>query len=247
MSSIKCQYLEKPQWKLGNRDLYDFESEIRVHRFFIPSYLSTIPSCFILLNEEEKKRANNYLQQKDSQRFIIARGLLKTWASQYLGIPAKELEIIIGANKKPFITSASSLKLEYNISHSGNWIIMAFGIGSLGIDVEQIQTSFNFESLLPACFSNEEQSYIQTNTNSRELFYRLWTRKESFVKATSRGLDETLPQLICLDGEWELLSHFSMGNSWKVWSFDLDQDHVASLTFAEGKKNILFMEQDIAI
>lgn len=247
MSSIKCQYLEIPQWKLGNTDLYDFESEIRVHRFFIPSYLNEISSCFILLNEEEKKRANNYLQQKDSQRFIIARGLLKIWASQYLGIPAKAVEINIGANKKPFITSTSSLKLDYNISHSGNWIMMVFGIGALGIDVEQIQASFNFESLLPACFSEEEQNYIQSNANSRELFYRLWTRKESFLKATSRGLDETLPQLICLDGERELLPHFSMGNSWKVWSFTLDHNHVASLSFAEGKKNILFMEQDIAI
>lgn len=244
MSSIKCQYLENPLWKLGNTDLYDFESEIRVHRFFIPSYINEIPSCFILLNEEEKKRANNYLQQKDTQRFILARGLLKICASQYLGIPAKAIEIKIGANKKPFIQSSSSIKLDYNISHSGNWIMMVFGIGALGIDVEQIQASFNFETLLPVCFSDEEQSYIQTNSNSRELFYRLWTRKESFVKATSRGLDETLSHLICLDGEWELLPHLSMGNAWKVWSFALDHNHVASLSFAGGKKNILFMEQE---
>lgn len=246
MSNIKCQYLEKPQWKLGDTGLFNVDLEIRVHRFFIPSYLSAIPSCFMLLNEEEKKRANNYLQQKDSQRFIIARGLLKICASQYLGIPAKAIEINIGTNKKPFIQSTSSLKLDYNISHSGNWIMMVFGIGALGIDVEQIQTSFNFESLLPACFSKDEQNYIQTNSNSRELFYRLWTRKESFVKATSRGLDETLPQLICLDGEWELLKQFSLGLSWKILSFALDHEHVASLSFAEGKKNILFMEQDIA-
>jgi 4'-phosphopantetheinyl transferase len=173
--------------------------------------------------------------------------MLKILASQYLGIPAKEVEIIIGANKKPFIISQSSVQIDYNISHSGNWIVMVFGIGSNGIDVEQIQADFNFEPLLPACFSSTEQNFIQSHSNSRECFYRLWTRKESFVKATSKGLDETLPQIICLDGAWDLLKQFSLNHSWEIWSFPLDHEHVASLTFVEGKKNILFLEQDIAI
>ncbi|OYU54495.1 MAG: hypothetical protein CFE25_14395 [Chitinophagaceae bacterium BSSC1] len=247
MSFIKCKYLELPPWKLEAKELIEFESGIRVHKLFIPSYINRIRTCFLLLNDDEKKRANNYLHQKDSQRFIIARGMLKILASQYLGIPSVEVEITIGANKKPFIKSQSSLKLDYNISHSGNWIVMAFGIGSIGIDVEQIQKEFNFESLLPVCFSSSEQSFIQNNSNSSELFYRLWTRKESFVKATSIGLVETLPQLICLDGESELLNYFSLGQSWETWSFPLDHEHVASLSFVEGKKNILFIEQDIAI
>lgn len=247
MSSIKCQFLEIPQWELGDTGLFNIDLEIRVHRFFIPSYLNAIPSFFLLLNEEEKKRANNYLQQKDSQRFIIARALLKILASQYLNLSTAELTIQIGVNKKPFIQSVSSIPLDYNISHSGNWIIMAFGNGPIGIDAEQIQTSFGFESLLPACFSIEEQKYIQSQSNSRELFYRLWTRKESFVKATSRGLDETLPHLICLDGERELSKHFSIGLSWRILSFTLDHEHVASLSVEDDKKNILFMEQDIVI
>lgn len=236
-----------PQWKLGGSGLCDFESEIRVYRFFIPSFLSKIPTCFQLLSDAEKERANKYIHQKDSQRFIIARGMLKILAGHFLSLPPAMVDIRIGNNKKPFINSNLSLQLDYNISHSGNWIVMAFGIGSIGVDIEHIHTSFNFEPLLPACFSKEEQNYILTNSNSRELFYRLWTRKESFVKASSRGLDDSLPQLICLDGEWELLTKFSMGQSWKVLSFSLDYEHIASLSFEDGKKNILFIEQDIAI
>jgi 4'-phosphopantetheinyl transferase len=245
MSRIFCQYLNNPKWIYQNQDKTDFDTEIRVHGCFIPNYVKNIHAYYEVLNEAERKRANKYHQQKDKQRFIIARGLLKKTASLYLGVPVPEIQINVGANKKPFISSSSILKLEYNLSHAGNWIIMAFGLGTIGIDVEQMQADFNYESLLPVCFSSLEQDYIQNKPNSRELFYRLWTRKESFVKATSKGLDDNLPFLTCLEGEGALLDQFNDGRSWEIWSFPLDQDHVASISFADRKKNILFIQQDI--
>lgn len=247
MSSIHCQYLENPQWELGNSKPIDFESEIRIHKIYIPDHVSAIPFYFGLLDDSEKKRAKNYLQAKDGQRFIIARGILKVLASQYLGIAALEVVIKVGANKKPFISVTSSTQLDYNISHSGNWILIAFGYGNIGIDVEEIQSSFNYESLLPVCFSQVEQECIHDYANPRVMFYRLWTRKESLVKATSKGLDDHLPLLTCLDGEWELLERFGHGLFWQTKSFTLDDHHVASISFSDSKKNILFIEQDIRI
>lgn len=246
MSSIICKSLENLQWNLANQESIDFESQIRIHRIYIPQYLGAISSLFKLLDAAEQKRANNYHQLKDSQRFIIARSILKILVSKYLNCQAKDVCIKVGANKKPYFFTNSSVSLEYNISHSGNWIVVAFANEAIGVDVEQIQASFNFESLLTACFSNLEQNHIQNNANSRELFYRLWTRKESFVKATSKGLDDSLSQLTCLDGKWDLLNEPNLDQEWENWSFGLDQDHVGSICFKAGKKNILFLEQDIA-
>jgi 4'-phosphopantetheinyl transferase len=245
MSSIFCHYLNNPQWELGNKTVTDFESQIRIHGCFIPNNLDELNSCYNLLNDTERKRAQSYHQLKDSQRFIIARGKLKKLASQYLGISPSEVEIHIGTNKKPFISSNSSIKLAYNISHSGNWILIAFGNGSIGIDVEQLNHSFNYDAILAACFNLEEQNFIQREPNSTELFYRLWTRKEAFVKATSKGLDNDLPQIICMNGRWELMETDSLSQSWETLSFPLDLDHVASLSYAGDKKNILFIKQDI--
>lgn len=247
MSSIICKSLENLQWNLAEPESIDFESQIRIYRIYIPHYLSAISSLFELLDAAEQKRANNYHQLKDSQRFIIARSSLKILVSQYLNCQAKDVCIKVGANKKPYIFSNATISLEYNISHSGNWIVVAFANQAIGVDVEQIQSSFNFESLLTACFSNLEQNYIQNNANSRALFYRLWTRKESFVKATSKGLDDSLAQLTCLDGKWDLFNQPSLDQEWENWSFTLDQDHVGSICFKSSKKNILFLEQDIAI
>lgn len=247
MYQIRCQYWENPHWEPGASIPVDFESQIRIHKIYIPENLNQIPNYFELLSIEEKIRANKYIQLKDSQRFIIARGILKQLASQYLHIPASEITICIGPNKKPYIRSSSIKPLDYNISHSGNWIIIAFGLGNFGIDIEQIQTTFNYESLLPVCFSQIEQDYITNHSISRELFYRLWTRKESMVKATARGLDDNLPLLTCLDGEWELFDQFSNGQNWHVGTFPLDADHLSSISFTEGNKNILFIEQDISI
>ncbi len=246
MSSVICKFLGNLHWNLAKHESVDFESQIRIHRIYIPQYLGAMSTLFELLDAAEQKRANSYHQLKDSQRFIIARSILKILVSQYLNCQPKDVCIKVGANKKPYLFTNSTVLLEYNISHSGNWIVVAFANDAIGVDVEQIQASFNFESLLTACFSNEEQHYIQNNANSRELFYRLWTRKESFVKATSKGLDDSLSQLTCLDGKWALLKEPSIDQDWENWSFTLDQDHVASICFKEGKKNILFLEQDIA-
>jgi hypothetical protein len=84
MSSIICHYLEQPQWGKGLAVPIDFELQIRIHKIFIPDNLDEVVSCFELLDADEKKRANNYLQTKDSQRFIIARGMLKRIVGEYL-------------------------------------------------------------------------------------------------------------------------------------------------------------------
>jgi 4'-phosphopantetheinyl transferase len=242
MSSICCTFLEKPHWDSVSLEYLLLDSQIRIHRFYLPNHKAYLDSCYQLLDVAEKNRASKYHQIKDSERFILARGLLKILSGKYLGIPAIDVKVLIGENKKPFLSQVLPISIEYNISHSGNWILIAFHRGPIGIDVEQIQSSFNFESILHACFNLKEQEIINNNSNSRFFFYMHWTRKEAFVKATSKGLDENLPNIPCLEGVWQLQQNLGLGKQWDVISFQLDEDHVASISFISGKKNILFIE-----
>ncbi len=244
ISSIKCQIIANPAWGTLHSNISIHPSNVQIHKCFIPNYLNQIDSFLELLDEAELKRASKYHQKKDSQRFIIARGMLKFIASQYLGIPAAMVKIEVGNNKKPFIDAILSNRLEYNISHSGNWILLAFSLDSIGVDVEQILPSFEFEPLLPGCFSLSEQEKIQSAPDARSKFYLFWTRKESYVKAIAKGLDERLPNIPCLEGEWELVYENNTRKDWQVLSFQLDQEHWASVCFESHTKNILFLEKD---
>lgn len=243
MASISCKILVQPEWKPNQNGFTN--SELRVHKCFIPDHLTKIDDYWLLLNEEEKIRASKYHHKKDSQRFIIARAKLKLIAANYLNLNAKDIKIGIGTNKKPFISIENQQFLEYNIAHSGDWIVLAFSFDSVGIDIEYMSTTFDFESIVSACFSVNEQAFIHNSDNARNVFYLLWTRKESFVKAISIGLDENLPQIPCLDGVWELSSNVKTTYDWQLISFQLDHDYWVSVVCRTDKKNILFVKQDI--
>lgn len=85
-----------------------------------------------------------------------------------------EGEILKNENGKPYITGS---KYHFNISHSGEIVMLAVSDKPIGIDVERIEQR-DYEKFCKRFFSEEEQKRV----NSLLSFYVLWTKKESFVK-----------------------------------------------------------------
>ena len=83
---------------------------------------------------------------------------------------------------KPFIEGWDF----FNISHSGDYVVMAHGSTPLGIDIEKVKDIdvAAIDYLLHA----EERNHIAQAVNKTEAFYDIWVKKESFLKATGQGL-----------------------------------------------------------
>lgn len=82
-----------------------------------------------------------------------------------------------------------------NVSHSGALVLCACGETPLGIDGEEIDWSAPPpEALLTA----GERSWARAQEQPVRAFYRLWTRKESLIKAERRPLADllVLPELV---------------------------------------------------
>ena len=74
--------------------------------------------------------------------------------------------------------------MQFNLSHSGDYAILATGEGALGADIEKCS-----EKNLPVArkvFTPAEQAWLQTSPVER--FEQLWTLKESVMKALGMGL-----------------------------------------------------------
>lgn len=87
---------------------------------------------------------------------------------------------------KPFLADSD---IYFNISHSGDWAICAISNAEVGCDIEKIGPADM--QLAERFFCSEEYSDIagQKTENSRVLmFYRYWTLKESFIKASGSGM-----------------------------------------------------------
>jgi 4'-phosphopantetheinyl transferase len=183
-----------------------------------------------LLTEQESILANRFYQKEDRYRFITGRTALRTLASKYLGVLPQDIEVSFGRNKKPFISNPRT-NLCFNLSHSGEWILIAFASIELGIDIEQIKTDFSIEDMMSTYFNKTEQKYIVDHPNPQYAFFILWTRKEALMKAWGTGLQDNLQEISCMDDP-----------QWRIESFRISPEYHAALVYAGVEKNINYYD-----
>ncbi len=136
------------------------------------------------LSKERQKKIDRLLLPEDRQRSLGAAVLLKQ-VLFLLGIPSFELSY--GEKGKPFLKHEPGIF--FNLSHSGDKVICAVSSAEIGCDIEKIR-ELEFD-VAGRFFSPQEADMIKSAASDDEkngLFFRLWTLKESFVKATGRGM-----------------------------------------------------------
>ena len=181
----------------------------------------------LIVNKDEVERAKRYYQIKDRNRFLISRGALRSILGKYLNIAPSSVSFGFGPNKKPYIINTGKAKLHYNLSHSGDWILIAVSASEIGADIEFIKPSFAYRDVLMDYFSTDEIKFINQQS-SAERFFLLWTRKEAFVKATGKGLDSNLKLIPSLDG-MHMTDEVSPARNWFISSVKLNEQYIAAL------------------
>ena len=151
-----------------------------------------------LLSVDESARAAQFHFPRDRQRFVAARGLLRTILAGYLATNPSSLNFSYSKRGKPSLGPAhAGSKVTFNISHSGGVALLAFTRGrEIGVDVEQVRRDFDLEAIARRFFSAHEQNQLAAlpADEKGEAFFRCWTRKEAYIKATGDGLSLPLNQ-----------------------------------------------------
>lgn len=151
-------------------------------------------TCYRRLYEkaspERAKQADRYLRQEDKLRCVTAHALLQ----RVLG--TEEFRIEKNEFGKPYIIGRADF--HYNLSHSGRYVVIAWGEREVGVDIQQHKASIDIELIAKRFFTADEQAYIQKDLLR---FYEIWTKKESYVKYTGRGLHLDLGSFSALKPE----------------------------------------------
>ncbi|MFC3548812.1 4'-phosphopantetheinyl transferase family protein [Nonomuraea ferruginea] len=81
---------------------------------------------------------------------------------------------------------------DFNLSHSGEWALIAVAApgGRVGVDVERVRDDFDHLEMARRMYQPEEAAQVCAAGPGASLaeYFRLWTAKEAYVKASGAGL-----------------------------------------------------------
>lgn len=140
--------------------------------------------------EDSRQQVLKYRSPVDQQRKLIGELMVRGVTAKKLQLTSGEITFSYSEKKKPLLHGHDAL--HFNISHSGDWVVAAFSEQPVGVDVERIRRA-NF-GVARRFFSAEEVDMINRLPPNRQsdLFFDLWTIKESYLKALGTGLTRAL-------------------------------------------------------
>lgn len=147
-------------------------------------------TLYVRATPQRQKRADRYLRKDDSLRCIAADALLRYATRQALG--TDRLPYSQTPEGKPFLPGDHSF--HFNLSHSGRWVVIAWGDRPVGIDVETVAMDDGKEHLAHRFFHPEEKDHLfaAQGQERAQRFFEIWTRKESYLKYLGTGINRSL-------------------------------------------------------
>lgn len=194
-----------------------------------------------LLDEAERSKAQRFAREQDRWRYVISRGKLRKILSMYLQQSPREIVFGIQSHGKPFIFDEDIHGIKFNISHSGNYLAVGISYSyEIGVDIEIWSDNVDYEAVLGLCFAESERSFWQVLPKEQRtaFFYRLWTRKESFVKAVGLGLELNVAQVATApNGPSRFLSlpyGFGKPEDWRLIDLELSSGLSGAVAVPSG-------------
>jgi 4'-phosphopantetheinyl transferase len=167
------------------------DNEVHVWRADLTDATQAEKNWRTLLSVDESERSLRFRFAKDRQNFIAVRALLRRLLASYLDRAPEKLVFVYSPAGKPALYES---EIRFNLSHSGEVALLAFARNrEVGIDLELVRRNVEVESIAHRFFSpHEQQELAAIDGDERfQAFFRGWTRKEAYLKATGAGL--TLP------------------------------------------------------
>lgn len=102
-----------------------------------------------------------------------------------------DYEIAYNSQGKPYFLS--NREIFFNISHSSNYVACVIGDRPVGIDIEKARKGR--QNLAKRFFDISEAEWIK-ECDSDQRFFRIWTLKEAYGKATGQGVLDILDKIV---------------------------------------------------
>jgi len=137
-----------------------------------------------------RRRKVDEMKHQTGKCLALGAGVLLHGALQEMGLTEPQ-EAELNEYGKPFYREYPDVY--FSISHSGTKVMCVISDAPVGCDVEQIKK--RDQDIAKRFFASEEYQLIQSQPSEEEktnMFFRIWTLKESFIKCIGTGLSTEL-------------------------------------------------------
>ena len=144
----------------------------------------TSARLYATLTPDERTRSARFRFERDRQRFIVARGVLRDLLGRYLQTQPGHLRFAYNAFGKPDLSPEFGNRLNFNLSHSAGRALIAIATASnAGVDLEYIRAQSEYADIARRFFSTAEVDYLSALPSHlyAEAFFSCWTKKEAYL------------------------------------------------------------------
>jgi len=141
-------------------------------------------AAYARASEERQRKTDRYRFRRDQCASLGAELLLRK-ALEDFGVRSPVFSC--GDAGKPYLAGENGVF--FSLSHSGAFVLCAASDCEIGADIETVRSADL--RVAKRFFREGEYERIaarETEAERNDTFFRYWTLKESFVKATGRGL-----------------------------------------------------------
>ncbi len=179
-------------WACAPADGGDPPAGVQIHAAWLHANQQELAQFWPVLCAAERERAGRFAAERDRTRFVAARGLLRELLGSCLGTEPGAIEFDYSPKGKPaLVGDFACSRLQFNLAHSGDLAVFAVARhGAVGVDVEEVRAVPCLAELVQRCCSASESAEVSQQTGKAALgaFFRVWTRKEAWLKATGEGI-----------------------------------------------------------
>jgi 4'-phosphopantetheinyl transferase len=239
-STVEINHIDfAPNWKSETSG--NLIGEIHVWKLNIPKNIQWIEENKQLLSKEEMEKFGRIFREEDKLHFLAGKVGAKILCANYLNSSPEKVVFSKTENQKPFIPERADF--HFNTAHSGEWVVFIFSETPCGIDIEKIEPEFDYLEVMETIFNSAEIKHITSSSEPRSEFYKLWTKKESLLKAVGTGIVENLPALNILSGIHSLSENLNSNvPKWQLNWINWEKNYSLSICYKDSPSPVKFLE-----
>ncbi|RJE47541.1 MULTISPECIES: 4'-phosphopantetheinyl transferase superfamily protein [unclassified Dehalobacter] len=145
-----------------------------------------------LISEKRKISLGRMKYIEDVKRSLLGELLIRKIVRKNYFRGNAEISFGVNDYGKPYVKDLEAF--HFSIAHSGEWVVCATSDQKVGVDLEQIRP-VDLE-IARQHFTEQENRFLTSLSQDRkvEYFFKLWTLKESYLKAKGTGLAGNLKE-----------------------------------------------------